>query len=263
VWCEVSNKAGTVRTREATLTVKKVPVLNVSYPADVSIAVGGSGTVQVVIAEDGYPASYSYQWYMNGVAVSGATGNRWEILASSPVGARNVYCIVSNDAGSVQSRTATLSVVADYAFSNGVFHIGGSYGWTHNSETVAICEVTNVWHLGVDGTGYWGAAWSTIPVNVTGKNRLIFTVADILTTGNNSTGDGIGTARLGITNADNLGNLNFVAQTAFRTFDYAAPAEYSVDVSALSGNFFLKIAVDRTQTKHEQDHIYISAIRFE
>lgn len=109
VWCEVSNKAGTARSREAKLTVNRLPVLSTSYPADATVEKGSSVTAKVSIAADGYPASYTYQWYNNGSAVSGATGSSYTFTAGT-AGDVELYCKVSNSAGTVTSRTATIKV---------------------------------------------------------------------------------------------------------------------------------------------------------
>lgn len=109
VWCEVSNKAGTVKSREAKLTVNRLPVLSTSYPADATVENGSSVTAKVSIAAAGYPASYTYQWYNNGSAVSGATGSSYTFTAGT-AGDVELYCKVSNSAGTVTSRTATIKV---------------------------------------------------------------------------------------------------------------------------------------------------------
>lgn len=114
VYCEVTNKAGTVQSRAATLTVRSLPVLNASYPANVSVieSASASATFVVNIATAGSPASYTYQWYKNGAAVSGATGTSYTVTGLTAAGTHTVYCKVTSAAGSVQSRTATLTVVS-------------------------------------------------------------------------------------------------------------------------------------------------------
>lgn len=104
--------------------ILRVPVLNTSYPANVTgKEVGGSATFKVVIAEDGIPAKYTYQWYVNGAAVEGATGASYT-RSGLTAGSHTVYCIVTNAAGSVQSRTATLTVTTHYLYNK-----GASVGW--------------------------------------------------------------------------------------------------------------------------------------
>ncbi len=107
----------------------KVPVLNSSYPADKTIDVGGSATFNVQIATEGKPDEYTYQWYLNGSAVSGATGRTFT-KTSVTKGTHSVYCIVTNKAGSVKSRTATLTAKRLYLFNNGDECTSVTNGWT-------------------------------------------------------------------------------------------------------------------------------------
>ena len=128
VWCEVTNKAGTATSRHATLTVKKAPVLNASYPQNANVSVGTAVTFDAKIAEAGYPNSYTYQWYKNGVAVAGAT---WSSYSYTPYleGTETVYCKVTNDAGTVTTRTATLTANRIYLYKNGDTCDAVSGGW--------------------------------------------------------------------------------------------------------------------------------------
>ncbi len=91
----------------------KLPVLNGSYPADISVKYpeGGSTSAafKVTITEDGKPAEYTYQWYLDGTAVSGATGSTYSLTLSAS-GTHKVWCVVTSKAGSVKSREATLTV---------------------------------------------------------------------------------------------------------------------------------------------------------
>ena len=73
-------------------------------------AANGQATFEVCIASAGVPAQYTYQWYENGAAVSGATGSTYKRTGLTSVGTYNIYCIVTSAAGSVTSRTAVLNV---------------------------------------------------------------------------------------------------------------------------------------------------------
>lgn len=146
VYCEVTNAAGTVRSREATLKVTQyyTPVLNTSYPANVTGAtVGSSATFKVAIATAGVPESYTYQWYVNGSAVSGATGATYT-RSNLTLGTYTVYCKVTNAAGTVQSRTATLTVTKQYIFKTGTGLGSGVSGFTcsRGSATVNTTQIT-------------------------------------------------------------------------------------------------------------------------
>ena len=114
IYCEVTNAAGTVQSRTATLevTLYTTPVLDASYPANVTQfeKENGSATFTVAIDTEGVPASYTYQWYVNGSAVSGATGSSYTKTGLTSAATYTVYCKVTNAAGTVQSRTATLTV---------------------------------------------------------------------------------------------------------------------------------------------------------
>jgi len=114
IYCEITNEAGTVATRVATLKVTQyyTPVLNASYPADVTLNDGSttSATFKVQIDTSGNPAEHTYQWYVDGAAVEGATGTTYTMSNLIKAVTHTVYCKVTNAAGTVQSRTATLVV---------------------------------------------------------------------------------------------------------------------------------------------------------
>jgi hypothetical protein len=150
VYCEVTNKGGTVQSRIATLKVTQqyTPVLNTSYPANVTgLEIGKSATFKVQIATAGNPATYTYQWYVNGSAVSGATGSSYT-RSNSDFGTFTVYCKVTNAAGTVQSRTATLTVTTVYLFKNGATYNSltggwGSSGYSYTNFSVRSASIGN------------------------------------------------------------------------------------------------------------------------
>lgn len=123
VYCIVSNKAGFVKSREATLEVIQhyTPVLDSGYPANQSVVIHNSITSEVRIATAGNPESYTYQWYQNGSAVSGATGASYTFTPGTK-GSYTVYCEVTNEAGTVKSREATITATPYYIFRSGVGH---------------------------------------------------------------------------------------------------------------------------------------------
>lgn len=96
----VSNTAGSVSSSTVTVTVTTTPVIT-TQPASATVASGGSATLSVVATGNGL----SYQWYLAGVAISGATSSTY--TASS---AGSYYVVVTNASGSVTSSTATVTV---------------------------------------------------------------------------------------------------------------------------------------------------------
>ena len=142
VYCKVTNKAGSVNTRVATLKVtlgEYLPTLNSAYPADASLSrtAGGSvsNTFKVAIATAGEPDSYTYQWYVNGSAVSGATSSTYTRSFSS-TGTYTAYCKVTNKAGTVTSRTATVTVKAvdTVLYNNGDECTSATGGWVADNN---------------------------------------------------------------------------------------------------------------------------------
>lgn len=110
----------------------KMPVLSSAYPADVTqMETDGSTTFKVVIATAGNPANYTYQWYWNGSKVSGATSASYT-RSGIAAGTYTVYCKVTNEAGTVTSRTATVTVNRQYFYNAGNQMSSATGGWVEN-----------------------------------------------------------------------------------------------------------------------------------
>lgn len=179
VWCEVTNKAGTVRTREAKLTVKKVPVLNGSYPQDVTVNVTEDATFEVKIDDAGYPDSNTYQWYLNGTVVNGATGTSFTHYRSLE-GTDEVYCEVTNAAGVVKTRTARLTANRLYLYSYGNQCSDITGGWIparsgENSNDHYVDSLYhNSDHMAIQGRAneYVGAAGTSFKLDLSRHTRL-------------------------------------------------------------------------------------------
>lgn len=113
----------------------KLPVLSENYPQDVTIvaSANGSAAFSVQITEPGNPAEYTYKWYLSGNVISWATGSSVTISGLTAAQTATVYCEVTNKAGTVTSRVATLTVrdwKPAYTYSGSAQFINdGNYNW--------------------------------------------------------------------------------------------------------------------------------------
>lgn len=108
----VSNPLSTNTTRAAVLTVTNTPVsfADPAQPADAVVVEGRAVTLTCDVA--GSPP-FSYQWYFGTGAIAGATDPAYTIPFAMLTNAGAYHVSVSNQANSVTSRTATLTVLAD------------------------------------------------------------------------------------------------------------------------------------------------------
>lgn len=139
---------------------KKLPVLNSSYPADVTGRFGAvsAAVFRVEIALDGKPEVYSYQWYFDGNPVPGATGSSYTRTGVSTTGVHHVYCVVTNGAGSVKSREAVMTGVSAQEYSwTGSANMAFYYGdGSPQGETTLVGS-----HYEWNDTRYGQVLWFT------------------------------------------------------------------------------------------------------
>jgi hypothetical protein len=104
--CKVSNGCGEVSSQSHRLTVlAKAPVIT-SHPQSQSVIKGA--TVQFSVTATG--SGLSYQWFRNGVAITGATAATFSIPVTALADSGSYHCVVRNTALAVTSSTATLTV---------------------------------------------------------------------------------------------------------------------------------------------------------
>jgi Bacterial Ig domain/Immunoglobulin domain len=106
----VSNTAGTVTSAAATLTVTVAPVAPTiaTQPGNQTVTAGQKATFAVVATGT---APLSYQWQKNSANISGATLASYTTSATTTTDNGSTFqVVVSNSAGSVTSRAATLTV---------------------------------------------------------------------------------------------------------------------------------------------------------
>jgi len=105
----VSNRVGKVTSSSATLTVNSAPAIT-SQPVSKTVIAGQTATFAVSATG---AAPLSYQWRMNGTAISGATSASYTTPAETTTdNGAQFSAVVSNAAGSVTSNSAALTVNA-------------------------------------------------------------------------------------------------------------------------------------------------------
>lgn len=92
--------------------VFKLPGLSPVLPADLTVKRGVllNARFSVEIQTPGVPSQYTYQWYLDNSSIPGATGVSCIINQGAAEGRHFVYCKVTNEAGTVKSRSAILTV---------------------------------------------------------------------------------------------------------------------------------------------------------
>ena len=110
--CKVTNKAGTVISGEAKLTVISVPTIT-TQPKAVSVTAGKKATFKVVAT--GNALSYQWQYKKPGSSTwtnvsSNGTSATYSLTTAAKHNGYAYRCVVSNKAGKVNSSTAKLTV---------------------------------------------------------------------------------------------------------------------------------------------------------
>ena len=234
-------------TRRNSDPLYQLPVLNSSYPANASVsyAYGSStsATFSVSIATAGVPDSYTYQWYVNNGAVSGATSSSYTKTGLNEAGAYTVYCKVTNKAGTVTSRTATLTVTcSSLIFFNGTLN---TTTWGTMSASQTSYTVTNS-KLRVYGAG----SSSTITNDFTCTKYVDLT--------NYSTLKLVVPTNVSVKCAVRIYNSSSKQLTAM-TITASNTGTFSLDVSSITENCKILLGVSSNATT---DYIEFSSIVF-
>lgn len=225
----------------------KTPVLDENYPADVTINDGSttSATFKVAIAENGRPSEYTYQWYVDDVPVDGATGTSLVLSDLIKAATKKVYCLVTNKAGVVQSRTATLSVKHTLLYKNGTRYDDVTGGFvtaakknsSSSSETASSPTITyNTSNFKISQSASCGGiVYAKNKIDLTNLKTLhikgVFYVKD---TNNRTFARPSVWSALGTYAGDNL-----VASWTTSTAKSTSVQNVSINVSSLTGNHYI------------------------
>ena len=103
-----TNATGMASSQQCTLTLNTPPTIT-TPPNNQTVYVGQTGGFSVNAAGT---SPLTYQWYLNGVAINGATSSSYATPATTTIGDNFIYTVkVSNTAGSITSSAAVLTVL--------------------------------------------------------------------------------------------------------------------------------------------------------
>ena len=193
----VTNPAGSVTSNPAAVIVKDAPVIGgingpgTSGPNDVAVFVGQPVTLTVTATGD----TLSYQWFHGGAAISGASSATYSVAAAAMSDAGTYYVVVSNPAGSTQSRTATVTingppVITQQPQTQTVFvgqtltlkvvAAGAQLSYQWSKESTAIVGATSATYTKANVTAADAGNYQVVVSNPAGRvtsNTAVITVA--------------------------------------------------------------------------------------
>lgn len=124
----VANTAGVVTTTPVSLEQSVPPAIS-AQPTSVSVDAGGTATLSV--AASGNPPP-TYQWYFNGVAISGATDSTLTLSNVLKAQGGSYTVVITSGSAKLTSNAATLSVVSSQLVNISTRALGG----TGNNVTI-------------------------------------------------------------------------------------------------------------------------------
>ncbi len=101
---QITNACGTAQSQSVTVRVKEPPQIT-QQPQGGTVAPGSR--VELSVVATGEPP-LSYQWYRNGVPITGATAATYVIANMSTSDEGQYFCVVTNECGSDTSQTVRL-----------------------------------------------------------------------------------------------------------------------------------------------------------
>lgn len=114
IYCNAINTVGATKSTVCTVTATmpaSAPTITTDINAAYSV-IKGNTQILTIEAE----GAASYQWYMDAVAIDGATSASYTYTAGSTIGVTNqIYCAVTNATGTTNSTEATMTVVGSDA----------------------------------------------------------------------------------------------------------------------------------------------------
>jgi len=86
------------------------PLVIAAQPQSAQVAAGGSATLRITMGAGG---PYTYQWYRDGAAVSGATGSTFAVANAALANEGDYHVVVSDGRSALQSQTASVKIASN------------------------------------------------------------------------------------------------------------------------------------------------------
>jgi len=168
VYLNITDNIGLMtKSNIVSVTVSLPPTISI-FPTNITMDVGQSETFTSTVS-GGIPP-YTYQWYLNGIAASGATSASWTFTPSSS-GSYTVYVNVT-DGGGLRAKSNVSSVTIYPALSASISPATvtmsvGQFQLFTSSVSGGASPYSYQWYRGgVAVSGATGATWTFTPLSV-------------------------------------------------------------------------------------------------
>lgn len=173
----VTGTAGNATSNAATLTVNSPPSIT-AQPTSATVIAGQTATFSVSAAG---AAPLTYQWKMNGTAVSGATSTSYTTPATTTGNSGEQFTVtVTNSAGSITSNAAALTVNAATLILNSSSTSLNFSNVSTGSNTILPVTFTNggnsnvtISNVTISGAGYTASGVSSGQIIAPGKTATL------------------------------------------------------------------------------------------
>jgi hypothetical protein len=166
----VTNGCGSVTSAAATVTVCTPPAIT-AQPQNLSLTAGQTGTLSVTATG----SSPGYQWFQNGVAITGATAS---VLTGPATATASYYVVVSNACGTVTSATATVTVCNPAAITGQPQSATITAGQSNTLSVTATDSGTLTYQWSAGGTAIAGATTSSLTISPSTTTSYTVTVSN-------------------------------------------------------------------------------------